>query len=268
MPDQADVEVGLAAFLAGALYPKGVGAASAVGTVCRVYRGAPVVGALGEDLVAGIAHVTVAPVAGSVKATTRFSPEWQGSVGVCPLVVAVEGVTAIFSGAAAPGMVAGVIVDEKAHVWRVTDAVTPAVVAAVIADLVRVDRPAVLSGDGVTFPGAFRVVARAVSDGSGGEELRRQEGRFRVTVWCPSPEVRDVVGAFVDLALAGLVFLDVGGWGCRVLSAGETSHDEGAAVRAWRRELYYTVEWPTVLYSDLPSMLFGAGSVNGAGYLG
>ena len=55
MPDQADVEQALANWVAGALYPEGVGGASAVETVCRVYRGLPIAAGLEADLMAGIA---------------------------------------------------------------------------------------------------------------------------------------------------------------------------------------------------------------------
>ena len=268
MPDEADVETALAAFIAGALYPAGEGAASAVGTVCRVYRGWPVVGALDADLVAGVAEITVQPVAGSFRNTSRYTTEWQGAAPACPLIAETEGSVVRFSGGAGPGMVAGVLVDGRAYAWRVNDSSTPGIVAAVLADMVRMDRPATLSDATVSFPGAHGVVARAVSDGAGAQELRRQQGLFRVTLWCPSPEVRDRLAAFVDLSLSGSAFLDVGGWGCRIEATGGTSHDEGAAVRAWRRDLVYRIEYPTVLASDLPSMLFGSGSVNGASYVG
>ena len=160
------------------------------------------------------------------------------------------------------------LVDGRAYAYRVTDVAAPVVIAATLAEMVQSDRAAVLSGATVTFPGAHGVVARAVSDGQGGTELRRQEMRFRVSMWCPSPDVRDSVGAFVDLALAGTVFLDVGGRGCRVRVAAGHTDDEGAAVRAWRRDLEYSIEYPTVSESSLPAMLFGSGTVNGAGYFG
>jgi hypothetical protein len=104
-----------------------------------------------------------------------------------------------------------------------------------------------LSDATITFPEAYQVAARAVSDGQGGEEIRRQEMLFRVSLWCPSPDVRDELAAFIDLALAGVVFLDVGGWGCRIKSAGGSTDDEGAAARAWRRDLrvrsHFNIYW-------------------------
>jgi hypothetical protein len=151
---------------------------------------------------------------------------------------------------------------------RVTDPSTPGVVAAVLSDMVRANRPATLSDATITFPDARQVVARAVSDGQGGEEVRRQEMLFRVSLWCPSPDVRDQLAAVVDLALASVMFLDVGGWGCRIKLASGSTNDEGSAVRAWRRDLTYLVEFPTVLASSLPSFLFGSGTDNGAAYFG
>ena len=267
MPDQAEVEQALATAVAGVLYPAGEERDSAVGTVCRVYRGFPVVGALEADLVLGIAHLTVRALPDSVTVTTRFPQEWVGAVPSCPLVAETDGDLVRFGGVAGPGTVAGVRVDGRAYAWRVTEATTPGVVAAVLADMVRMDRPALLTDATIAFPFGQGVLARAMSDGRGGEEVRRQEARFLVTAWCPSPEVRDQVCAFVDLALAGTAFLDVDGWGCRVISAGGGSHDEGAAARAWRRDLMFKIEYPTVMKHDLPAMLFGIGTVNTAGYL-
>lgn len=267
MPDQADVEQGLAAFIAGVLYPEGAGSVSAVGTTCRVYRGWPLTAPLEADLVAGVAHLTVQPVKDTTKLTTRFSTEWQGAAPACALLTEVAGERVRFSGSADVGVIAGVRVDGRGYAWRVQAHSTPGVVAAVLGELVRVDRPAVLTGSVLEFPDAFDVVARAVSDGKGGQELRRQEGEFRVTAWCSTPESRDQLAAFVDLSLSGVTFLDVGGWGCRIQAAGGQSSDDGAAVRAWRRDLLYRIEYPTVLNSNLPSMLFGSGTVNTAPYL-
>ena len=267
MPDQADVEQALASWIAEALYPAGPGEASAVKTVCRVYRGLPITAGLEADLVSGIAHLTVQPVSNSFRDTKRYATEWQGGAPPCPLTAEVQGNEVRFSGSAGPGIVAGVIVDGRAYTWRVREQSTPGVVAAVLADMVRADRPAMLSGASVWFPAGHGVTGRAVSDGQGGHELRRQQGLFRVTLWCPTPEVRDRIAAFVDLSLAGVAFLDVGGWGCRLQSAGGQSGDDGAAVRAWRRELLYRIEYPTVTAESLPAMLFGAGQVNGAGFI-
>lgn len=269
MPDQSDVEEALAAVVAGALYPLGAARASAVGNACRVYRGWPTAAALEADLAAGFVHVTVQPVAGSLRDTTRFAAEWQGvaaassGAGASTLHVGVTGETVAFAGVAAVGQVAGVLVDGIARAYRVRAGDTPGVVAAVLAQLVRVTRPAVLQGDGFSLPGGMGIVARVVTDGFGGTELRRQRSGFRVVAWCPDPGVRDRVAGCVDLALAAVGFLDVRGWGCWLRALGGSAVDDGSAAGVWRRDLVYGIEYPTVAEGALPAMLFGRAVADG-----
>lgn len=259
MPDQADVEDALAAVAAEALH------LVTPGPACRIYRGWPTAAALEADLLSGVAHVTVQPVGGSARDTTRFAAEWQGAVPAPTLRAVVTGEMVSFQGIGlvGAGQVAGVLVDGVAHGYRVRAGDTPGVVAAVLAQLMRVGRPAELRGDGMLLPGGVGIAARVVADGHGGTELRRQQAGFRITAWCPGPASRDRVSARLDLALAGIRFLDVGGWGCQVRSAGGSVVDTGSAAGIWRRDLVYRVEYPTVAVSQLPAMLFGVAGANG-----
>jgi hypothetical protein len=268
MPDQAEVEETLAAAVARALYPLGAGVASAVGNVCRVYRGWPTSAALEADLAAGVVHVTIQPMPGSLQDTTRFSAEWQGIAPMPTLSVAVDGEAVAFSGLAAVGQVVGVLVDEATYAYRVRAGDTLGVVAAVLAALVRAERPTELQGNGFILPGGVGIVARVVTDGSGGTELRRQRVGFRVTAWCPDPGVRDRVAGCVDLVLAEVQFLDVGGWGCWLRVLGGSVVDEGSAAGVWRRDLLYSIEYPTVMPGLLPSMLFGVAVADGVSAIG
>jgi len=263
MPDEADVEAALAAAVVGALYPQGADRASAAGVACRVYRGWPTAVALEADLARGIAHVTVQPVPGAMRDTTRFMPEWQGQAPACTLTAVVDGAAVAFAGVAAAGQVAGVRVDGAAHAYRVRAGDTPGVVAAVLAALVRQARPAELHGDGFLLAGGVGIAARVVTDGIGGTELRRQRAGFRVTAWCPGPEERDRVAGCVDVALAAVRFLDAGGWGCWIQHSGGSVLDAGSIAGVWRRDLMYSIEYPTVAAGSLPSMLFGVAEANG-----
>lgn len=263
MPDQSDVEAALAAAVAGVLYPQGADRASAAGVACRVYRGWPTAAALEADLAQGIAHVTVQPMPGGARDTTRFLGEWQGVAPAATLTVAVDGEAVSFAGVAAAGQVAGVRVDGAAHAYRVRAGDTPGVVAAVLAALVRQNRPAVLQGDGFLLPGGVAVAARVVTDGIGGTELRRQRAGFRVTAWCPGPMERDRVAGCVDAGLAAVQFLDAGGWGCWLRLSGGSVADAGSVAGVWRRDLLYSIEYPTVAAGALPSMLFGVAVADG-----
>jgi hypothetical protein len=118
MPDQADVEAALAAAVAGALYPQGAAEASAAGIDCRAYRGWPTAAALEADLAAGVAHVSVQPMAAGFRDTTRYLGEWQGTPPPVTLTATVDGETVTFAGDPAAGQVAGVRVDGLPRAYR------------------------------------------------------------------------------------------------------------------------------------------------------
>ena len=252
MPDQADIEQALAALGAEALRddPAEV----------RIYRGWPRAASLEADLMAGRAHLSVTP-GGAARDATRYPVEWQGSVPVPTLTAVADGEAVTFGGAAGPGQVAGLRVDGVAYAYRLRDGDTPGAVAAELAGLVRADRPAELHGTAVLLPGCQDVLARVVADGAGGTELRRRQQPMRMTLWCPTPDVRDRLACSLDVAVAGAPVLDVGGWACRVQGAGGATTDDGAAAGVWRRDLVYRVEYPTVLAEPLPAMLWGVVSV-------
>ncbi len=264
MPDLSDVEGALAALVSGALYPLGVEAASSVGADCRVFRGWPVAAALETDVAAGVTQIAVQALPGTVRDRTRYQADEQViQVGSPTLNVESGADWVSFGGVAGLGQVAGLRVDGQAYAYRVREDDTVGVVAAALAALVRVDRPALLAGSVVTLPGGRGVVGRVAADGSAGRELRRQVMAFRVSVWAPGWEVRDRVSGCIDRALAAVGFLDVGGWGCSVRSAAGASSDEGSSAGIWRRDLGVLVEFPTVAEGDAPTMLFGVASENG-----
>lgn len=268
MPDRSDVEQALAGLVADTLYPNGSGSDSVIGNVCKIYRGWPVANALETDLEQGIVHVSVVPIAGAVRDRTRYSTEWQGVSPPATVTVSVASDYVTFAGPGGPGQVAGIRVDERAYAYRMRTGDSAALVAAVLAADIRADRPAVATGSSVYLLNGRNILARVVTDGHGGQEFRRQEGRFRVSFWCPDPVIRDGTVSLVDTALAALTFMDVGGWACRLQLTGESSTDDGAAAGLWRRDLLYSVEYPTVTTETLPAMLFGVAEVNAVDWIG
>lgn len=268
MPDRSDVEQALAGLIAGTLYPNGSMSDSVVGAVCKVYRGWPVANALESDLEQGMAHISVVPIAGAVRDRTRYSTEWQGASPPATVTATVSGDQVDFAGVGGSGQVAGIRVDGQAYAYRMRNGDSAALVAAVLAAEIRVDRPAVAIGSSVHLLNGRNILARVVTDGQGGQELRRQQAGFRASFWCPDPVIRDQIVGLVDTALAALTFMDVGGWACRLQLSGESSTDDGAAAGLWRRDLLYTVEYPTVMIETLPAMLFGVAEVNAVDWIG
>ena len=268
MADQADVEQALVERVAAALYPNGTAAPSVIGATCRIYRGWPAAAGLDADLAAGVVNVSVFPESSRHhRNTTRWPSEWQVLDPVGPgLVATVAGDTVTLSGDAAPGQLVGILVDGQPAVHRTGEAETAALVAAALADMIRILRPAVLSGTGLTLPGARTVVARVTADQPARQEVRRQSQVFRIVCWCPDPATRDAAAAAADLALVPLVFLDLAdGTAGRVRGLRQETFDQSANAALYRRDLLYEVEYATTLSAMLPTMVFGDVTIAPAG---
>ena len=269
MADLSDVETALVLTIGDALYPQGSTAPSAVGVLCRIYRGWPNSAGLDADLAAGYVNVTVFPEARMQENTTRWPSEFEtGALSVPDLAVTVSGVSATVSGSARLGQVAGILCDNVAVVHRTAAGDTPVVVAAILAQRLRTVRIVQLSGATLTVPGAGRLIGRVVADQPAQKQTRRQRQRFRVSCWCPDPATRDIVSATVDRALSMQDFLPLAdGTAGRVRFTGTNVFDQSEDAALYRRDLLYSVEYATTVDAMLPSMIFGDATLapNGAG---
>ncbi len=267
MADQSDVENALVELVASAIYPNGPTFPSIPGPDCRIYRGWPNSAALNTDLAAGRINVTVFPQGEPGQKTTRYSQEWLGSRVTPTLTAVASGVSIEISGAADPGQLVGVLVDNASYVYRTQGNDTPTTVAAKLAAAIRADWIVNLSGATLTIPGAGIVLTRVVADTPVIRELRRQEQEFRITCWCPTPATRDASATAIDLLLAGLQFLDLSdGTKGRILYRGTFVFDQAQDALLYRRDLLYNVEYPTTIAALQPSMLFGDLVVNAGSF--
>ncbi len=261
MADQADVESALAAIVANALYPNGTGVASVIGVECRVYRGFPTAQALDSDLSAGVVNISISASGDALKNVTRYPRQWQVIKPVVQqLSVAVNRQSATFSGSCALGQLAGVMVNDTPFPYAVQASDSPATVASNLAALIRAGGWIVnYAASTVGVPNAERFTARVVTGVGAMQEIRRQVQGFKISVWCPDPAVRDVAVPVIDLALAELNFMPLadGSFG-RIRFVGETTEDSNADAYLYRRNMVYSVEYPTTLTQLTPAMLFGS----------
>jgi hypothetical protein len=260
MADQADVETALAAIVANALYPNGTAAESAIGNICRIYRGFPTTPSLDADLAAGVLNVSVAADETPLKNVTRYPRRW---VTVAPvlqvLTVNVTGQSASFSGRCAVGQLAGVMLNDALFSYAVQGNDSPATVASNLAAMLRSAGWLVeYAGATIGVPGAERFVARVVSGAGALQELKRQIQEFKITLWCPDPASRDAAAPVIDQALAGLNFVPLAdGSYARLLFVGSSAQDNAADATLYRRDLIYSAEYPTTRAQMTPAMLFG-----------
>ena len=260
MADQSDVEAALAGVIGGALYPNGLTAACVVtGAVCRIYRGWPVPAALDADLAAGYTNILVTAGTGQSRNTTRWPDAWVPQTTTVPtLTASVSGDTVTFAGTAGMGQVAAVIADQSWASWRMQQSDTPQSVAAELARSLSTVRAASASGAALTVPGAIRLIARVEADQPTLRLARRQQQAFKLTAWCPDPATRDAVGSAVDSALAGIDFVGlVDGTSGRLRYLASTVSDRWEDATLYRRELTYSVDYPTSIAVTLPRMAIG-----------
>ena len=258
MADLSDVEATLVAAVTQALYPDGSSLPSVLGVPCRIYRGWPLATALTNDLKRGAVNVTVSAGPEAGRLTTRYNDGLRGSSAAVTLTTDAAGNTVTFGGQANPGQVAGLLIDGQTYVYATQVGDTPAMVAANLAEAARADTIVTLSGAVLSVPAAGKLAARVVASASFQQEVRRQERAFCIVCWCSSPQTRDKAAVAIDQAFAGLTFITFPeGTSGRITYKGTTVMDRGEDVLLYRRDLLFDVEYPTIVASLLPEMLFG-----------
>ena len=259
MADQSDVENALVSAITAILYPNGLSSAGLLAQTVKIYRGWPNTASLRADLAASTLNVSVFPKADASRNTTRWADGLVATSSMAPsLAVSVSGTNATFTGSAATGQLAGLLVDSLAVVHRTVAADTPDLVAATLGQMIRTQRIALVSGATVTVPGAGLLLGRVVADQPVLRWTRSQLQQFRISCWCPDPTSRDSVASAIDNALASLCFIDLSdGSSGRLRYVGTTEFDQSQDAALFRRDLTYSVDYLTTVSDALPSMIFG-----------
>jgi hypothetical protein len=264
MADISDVEQAIADALTSILYPFGSAQSSIIGVLCRVYRGWPNSATLNTDLSAGSVNVTVVTDNDAGRTTTRYLPEWHTTPLLAGVTASTTDQTIIISGNPTAGDVVGALIDGVAYAYRIQTGDTPYLVASNLNQLIQNIRPATVQGYAIVVPGAGSIQVRVVCDSATSFESRRQEKDVRIICWCPTPPIRDSVAAAIDAAIDRMDFLILpDNTHARVVYRNTASYDQAQNALLYRRDLVYTVEYPTVTILQQPSMLFGASGIDG-----
>ncbi len=230
----------------------------------KIYRGWPANKTLNADLLAGTQTVTVFSQTNSTQDTSRYGRIWRTIGQTSPnLTITINGNTAALSGEGGGGQSVGLIVDGVAYAYSLIETDTPQAAAQALAALI----PSASSeGSVITVAGAAVLQGRVVGSGTAEMETRRQIQGFMVSVWCPTPGGRDSLAAVIDNALADVDWLPLSdGTVGRLLYHGTVETDESETANLYRRNLNYTVEYPTTLRMSGAQMLFGLGTLSGTG---
>ena len=276
MAGLSDISRALVSRIAGVLYPTiaylhGDMQPGPTGALTTVYLGWPARDRLNADLQSGKVHVSVFPENGFRKLTPRMAATEVLASPPPTLTAAYLSNVVTFGGTGGAGQVAGVLVrypgalsQQDGYGYRVLASDTPATVAAQYALAIP---NATALGAVLTLQAGSMCSARVVADVRTAQEIRRQSGRWMVSVWAPDPATRDIIAELADVALtANQRIVTAGGEVAFVRYAGSHSNDFPETASLWRRDLRFSVEYATTLVATAPTMLFGGVTVNGVDF--
>lgn len=258
MADLSDVLNALTGLVAAAVYPNGTAQPSVCNAAIKVYPGWPVPNVLEADLKAGKVHVSVYSLPTERKTSRHIGRPWVAtSPGAPTLTAAVNLNQVTFGGTVAVPQNLYLLINGKGYAYAVQPADTLASIATAFATLLQADFPAASNaGTVLTIPGAYSVIARVGAVGTAMRELKRQEKQFQITVWAPTPALRDSAAGPIDVALAvssDLAFTD-GSHGILLYShSNQTDQNEKAGL--YRRDLIYTVDYATTQTTAAPQVI-------------
>ncbi|NTG73298.1 hypothetical protein G6M02_08145 [Agrobacterium rhizogenes] len=263
MADISDVEKAIVELVEAGLYPNGTSDPSVISVPCKVHRGWPVPKQLDEDLSAGNLTVSVFPMAGMERNTTRFTTDPQTLNIPDPTITAiVSGQTITFAGTIGTSQNVGVTLGDwqpanKTYVYPATTADTMTTIAAGLAALLVADGIAATStGPVITLPPTAIAAAIVGVFGTAWQEFKRQERGIMVSLWCPNPDMRDLAAPIIDLALVQnehLLLPD--GSGARMVYQRTMISDERQTLEIYRRDLIYMVEYGTNVITEYPQII-------------
>lgn len=266
MADISDVEHAIVDALAASLFPSqaysdGAVAMSAAGEDARLFRGWPLGADLDQDMRDGVTNVTVYPVPGMGRNSSRFlQRELSRSKAPQTLAATVSGSSVTFSGTGSAAHLAGVGFGAKGYAYRLLPTDTPNSVAAALRTLIP---GATGTGAVVNVPTSLPVVAPVETDTRVVTETRRQSQMFWVMVHAPDPAARDKVGKWVSDVMASLRSLALADGAVTDLPryAGTWINDGTQTEKVWRRDERYEIDYPTTKTEVQPAALFVGGKL-------
>lgn len=244
MADLSDVANILVDLAAKAIYPYGIGQPSVAAVDVMIYAGWPVKAQLDTDLLANKAHVSVYPVTGMERNTTRFSNRWQEAfIPEATLTLVVNNNTVTVGGVVSTPQTCMVIANNTGYAYAVQATDTLETIATGLAALIP---SAYAMGSMITIPDAHQLSAAASVPGTSVRELKRQERLFLMSVWAPDFTVRSALGSAIDVSFAQTErFLLPDSVYARLQYHHTVETDQLEKSRLYRRDLYYRVEYAT-----------------------
>ncbi len=269
MANISAVEASIAALAASFAYPNGMAGESVVGSDVRIFRGWPDPVQLNQDMAARVCDVSIYSIPGGSRDTSRYPRDWH-SLPATPatLTVTSSGNVVTFGGTPGAAQLASLSAANIGYSYAVQASDTLATIASGLAAAVNADGRLVATAAGpavtITTTGGNGKTATgyANSTGTAWRETRRQEQRMMVSIWCPTPELRDLLGGAIDNGFSDVDFIDAGDpTTTRIRYFGTSETDSGTNASLYRRDLNFLCEYPTIQTLVAAPMVFGVGTL-------
>jgi len=246
MADISDVRNTLGSLVGAAMYPNGVGQASAVGITVVVRSGWPVPQQLKAIVAGSNAMVSIYQMPGMGKNTTRFlgDDDAENAIPAPKLTLAVAGNRVTVGGSINAGEAPTLTVNYQPYGYAVKATDTVNTIAAALAALIP---GASVSGYVVTINGAFSIETDISVPVTVQQEIGRQAQVFMLAIWGPTESLRDAIGRVLELSFKQQprIVMPDNTW-ARLLYRGVTDLDASEKSQIYRRNLLYEVEYATM----------------------
>lgn len=261
MADVSDVETALVSLIASAVYPLGGSLPSAVivnGTPidCRIYGGWPIPAVIDADMQHGtppgsspVINISVFPMTGLEKNTTRFPRDWQASTPVpCSMTATVSGVTVTIGGTVTVGHYVTLHAGNCAVSYAAQSGDTLASVAAALRFGLAASMTCSVAGTVLTLPLVMggRIIARTAAPGTSIREVDRTNQRFQITIWAPNNAARVAAAKVIRPLLGSTDCLPLpDGYAAELRYESSADIDRLGKQSISCRDLFWWAEYPT-----------------------
>lgn len=244
MADLDDILGTLVTLITGVIYPSGIDHSSVTGGAVKIYEGWPIPSILESDLAAGSSHISVFPQQVERNTTRRPVAFEEAFIPAATLTAVVASNTVTIGGTISLPQAVMVIANDIAYSYQLRSGDTLASIAASLALLIP---HAVADSATITISGLYRLNAMIIVNGIACKETRRQERVIQVTVWAPTPTARTTIVKAVDPYLGALERFTLNDYtSARLTYRGSPITDNLQKATIYRRDLLYTVEYPTI----------------------
>ncbi len=249
MADQSAVEQAIVNQVSLVCYPNGTTQPSIIGNLINVARGWPTEAGVAAAVAAGNVLIAVHALKGYAKDTTRYALDWHTTQLPPTLTATLSGLEITFGGSVTAGNTVGVLSGGEAYTFVATASDTLSTIASALAS----DIPgASASGAVLTLPsgGALPAVI-VVNGGTASLEVGRMQQGFAVSVWAPSPGVRDSLMSLIWPAMKYTYRLTLSDGTVATLMQGPGSGPDDVPSREqmFRRDLHLIYDYP-IVYSQ------------------